>query len=191
MTVKLVAGVGYNDFKYKSSGTKEHSLWRSMLARCYNESNLLKKPAYLGCTVSENFKNYSYFYEWCNEQIGFGNKGWCLDKDLLIKGNKIYSEDNCVFVPMIVNNIIVKADSIRGEFPIGVVYDKDRNKFQSKFWSNNKPVHLGRFDTPEEAFYAYKKAKESYIKSVALKWKDQIDPRAYDALMNYQVDITD
>jgi hypothetical protein len=34
-------------------------------------------------------------------------------------------------------------------------------------------------------------AKEAYIKEVANKWKDQIDPRAYEALMSYQVEIND
>ena len=34
-------------------------------------------------------------------------------------------------------------------------------------------------------------ARESYVKEVANKWKDQIDPRVYEALMNYQVEITD
>ena len=94
---KLVAGVGYNSGVYPSVKVKEHALWRSMLARCYTERNLKKKPNYIGCTVSDNFKMYEFFYEWCNEQIGFNaidenGRQFALDKDLLIKGNKIYSE---------------------------------------------------------------------------------------------------
>ena len=50
---------------------------------------------------------------------------------------------------------------------------------------------LGGFDTPEEAFLAYKQAKEAYIKEVANKWKGQIDPKVYEALMNWNVEITD
>ena len=46
-------------------------------------------------------------------------------------------------------------------------------------------------DCAEEAFLAYKQAKELHIKEVANKWKDQIDPRVYEALMNYTVEITD
>ena len=42
-----------------------------------------------------------------------------------------------------------------------------------------------------EAFNAYKKAKENYLKELANKWKGKIDPRAYEALMNYEVEITD
>ena len=54
-----------------------------------------------------------------------------------------------------------------------------------------KVTYLGMFKTVEEAFQAYKQAKEAYIKEVANKWKDQIDNRVYKALMNYQVEITD
>ena len=51
--------------------------------------------------------------------------------------------------------------------------------------------YLGTFDTELETFHAYKQAKEAYVKELAEKWKDQIDPRVYEALMNYQVEITD
>ena len=51
--------------------------------------------------------------------------------------------------------------------------------------------HLGSFKTEIEAFKAYKIAKESFVKEQANKWKDEIDERAYEALMNYQVEITD
>lgn len=45
--------------------------------------------------------------------------------------------------------------------------------------------------TPEEAFAVYKREKEKYIKEVANKWKDQIDPRVYESLMNWTIEITD
>ena len=52
-------------------------------------------------------------------------------------------------------------------------------------------MHIGTFDTEYNAFLAYKHMKESYVKEMAEKWKDQIDPRAHEALMNWCVDITD
>ena len=33
--------------------------------------------------------------------------------------------------------------------------------------------------------------KEQHAKVLANKWKDKIDPRAYEALMKWNVDITD
>ena len=57
--------------------------------------------------------------------------------------------------------------------------------------NKGKREHLGYFKTEVEAFNAYKTAKESFIKEQANKWKGKIDNRAYNALMNYQVEITD
>lgn len=199
--IPSVYGVGITGDKYSPTykdvfGNRkirpEYSIWRGLLNRCYNESSREKYPTYESCYVSENFKHYEYFYEWCNKQVGFGNTGWTLDKDLLIKGNKIYSEDTCVFLPQELNNLLVKNNKSRGQYPIGVSYHKTNKKFTATCGRGNSTVMtVGFFNTPEEAFYAYKKAKEDFIKEQALKWKDKIDPRAFQALMNYQVDIDD
>ena len=107
--VPSVCGVGILGTKYppKVNGvrTKEYELWCNMLKRCYSEVYKKQRPTYEGCKVSDNFKNYEYFYEWCNQQIGFGNQGWHLDKDLLTKGNKVYSEDSCIFIPSEINTL--------------------------------------------------------------------------------------
>ena len=50
---------------------------------------------------------------------------------------------------------------------------------------------LGLFDTPELAFQAYKTFKEAYIKEQAELYKDSIEPRAYQALLNYEVSLDD
>ena len=57
--------------------------------------------------------------------------------------------------------------------------------------NKGKPENLGYFKTEIEAFNAYKTAKESFVKEQAEKWKGKIDERAYNALMNYRVEITD
>lgn len=137
------------------------------------------------------FKSYSYFYDWCQNQIGFGTPGWQLDKDILIKGNKIYSEDLCIFVPKDINTILEKSDAIRGVDPIGVSFCKDRNKFQVAIRKNGKRIALGRYVCREYAFSIYKEAKEYHIKLMAEKYKSVIDKRAYNALILYSVKITD
>lgn len=55
----------------------------------------------------------------------------------------------------------------------------------------NKNKNIGSFNTPEEAFEAYKTAKEKQIKEVADKWKPLIKPKVYQAIYNYKVEITD
>ena len=50
-----------------------------------------------------------------------------------------------------------------------------------------KRKRLGKYDTPEEASAAYVLAKESYVKELAHEWKDKVEPKAYQALLNWTV----
>ena len=191
-----VYSIGIVGTKYPSTIngvlTKEYDLWQNMLKRCYSDKYQKKQPTYEGCEVSDNFKSYEYFYDWCNSQVGFGNKDWQLDKDLLVKGNKVYSEYSCVFLPNEINLLLTKREASRGECLIGVHYHKRDKAFMAKVCKNKKgSEHLGYFKTEIEAFNAYKVAKEAFVKEQAEKWKDKIDIRAYNALMNYQVSIDD
>ena len=191
-----VYGIGISGTKYpiKVNGviTKEYTLWTHMLQRCYSDTYKKKQPTYEGCEVSDNFKRYEYFYEWCHKQVGFGNEDWHLDKDLLIKGNKVYSESTCVFIPKEINSVLTKCTASRGEYLIGVCWHKRDKVFMATVSKNKgKQEYLGYFNTEIEAFNAYKQAKESFVKEQAEKWKGKIDERAYDALMNYEVEIDD
>ena len=198
--VPSVYGIGVSGNKYPSMingvQTKEYTLWQSMLERCYSDTCKKKYPNYIDCEVSDNFKSYEYFYEWCHKQTGFNNEGnespFHLDKDLLIKGNKVYSESTCVFIPAEVNTLLTKRTASRGEHLIGVCWSETNKAFKAQVSkSKGKSEHLGYFKTELEAFNAYKVAKESFVKEQANKWKLQIDERAYKALMNYTVEITD
>ena len=191
-----IYGIGVVGTKYLTYEcgvqTKEYTLWKNMLERCYSDTYKKKHPTYKDCECSENFKSYEYFYEWCHSQIGFSNQGWHLDKDLLTEGNKVYSENICVFIPSEINKVLVKREALRGEYLIGVSWHKKGKAFVATVNKNKgKREHLGSFTTEIEAFNAYKQAKESFIKEQANKWESQIDPRAYEALMNYEVEITD
>ena len=194
-TVYGVGITGDSQVKVDGKHTKEYRLWRDMLNRCYNVGYQEVQPTYIDCSVSEYFKYLQYFKEWCNNQIGFNSvdekgKPFALDKDILVKGNRVYNEDVCVFVPSEINNVLTKRGNKRGDCVVGV------RKYKDKFIatvSTGKRVqdHLGIFKTEKDAFQAYKEAKESYIKEIAEKWRDQIDPRVYNTLMNYEVNIDD
>jgi len=196
----LVCGIGVNEGKYPAKvggkNTREYILWRNMLLRC-TENGLDKNPSYTGTTCSENFKSYTFFHEWCQEQIGFENKDengrfWHLDKDLLTKGNKLYSEYVCVFVPHRINLMLTKSDATRGEWPVGVYLNKPCEKFIAYCSTGGgKRQHLGLFTAPQDAFLVYKAFKETLIKQVAGEYKHQLDARVYEALTNYKVDEND
>ena len=193
---KLVFGVGFNDKTRPTfvdgKKVKEYKLWKDMLKRCFSEKEQARYPTYKGCNVSDNFLNYSYFYDWCQEQIGFGKvdekgRSWCLDKDLLFVGNKTYSETTCVFVPQEINKFFNEYGNARGEYPIGVYFDKQKGKFKAQCAVNGKIKNLGRFNTPQEAFAVYKPFKEDLCKQLALKWQHEIDSRLFNAMMKWEV----
>ena len=187
--------LGFNDrtVQINKSGDTiyEYKLWNQVRSRCFSKSHQAKDVSYIGCSISDNFLNFTFFFNWCNNQIGFGNEGWELDKDILVKGNKIYSEDTCCFVPSELNKLLLSHRRGRGEHPIGVSYCKLNKRFRASVRKDMKKKTLGYYSTAEEAFYAYKQAKEAHIKEVANKWKDQIDIRVYEALMKYEVEIMD
>lgn len=197
---KLVQGIGFKGNDYPTYGgekqLKEYSLWCSMLFRC-TDKHWASRPTYIGTTCAENFKSYTFFYGWCQTQIGFNLKdengrGWHLDKDILTRGNKVYSEDTCVFVPQRINLLLTKREASRGEYPVGVYWNTGNRKYIARCSCGaSKMTYLGSFNTPQEAFLAYKTFKEALIKEVANEYKEQLDSRVYQALMNYEVNEND
>ncbi len=191
----LVFGVGVNDWDgavyVDGKIIKEYVLWRNMLKRCFSEEYKQKYPTYEGVTCSKEWLSMTTFIEDVSQMKGFGFDERSLDKDILQKGNKLYSKNTCCFVPQEINKLLTKSDKTRGEWPIGVHFNKERGKFMTQLNVNGKAGYLGLFTTPEEAFQAYKTAKESQIKVVARKWQHLLDERVFQALIAYEVNIND
>ncbi|AIW03249.1 hypothetical protein CPT_Mater92 [Bacillus phage Mater] len=181
----------FKSYDENHKATAEYKTWKQMLRRCYDKAHQEKWPTYIGCEVSEKWHNFQTFAAWYNENIYNASETVCLDKDILIKGNKVYSPDTCIFVPERINLLFVKSNRTRGDLPIGVVFDKSRGKYAAKFRYQGQTKNLGRFTTVEEAFLAYQTAKEKYIKETANQYKEFIPERLYNALIAYKVDITD
>ena len=195
-SLPTTCGFGYIDIEGASIGRnaiREYRLWNAMITRCYNENLRFKHESYKDCHVSEEWRYLSNFKDWCHQQIGFDQEGFHLDKDILVKGNKVYSPETCCFVPPEINGFLLNGNSYRGDLPVGVVLDKGAKKprYRARLSKYGKYHCYGSYSNPTDAFIAYKQAKEDFAKELAEKWKDQIDPRAYNALMKYQVEITD
>lgn len=184
-----VYGVGINDYDGSTVKLLSYSKWNNMLMRCYDRNYHKKKPTYSDCFVCDEWLLFSNFKKWFDEHY---IDGYVLDKDILIKGNKVYSPDTCCFVPSALNSLLTKRDFHRGSYPIGV-QKPPRGRFLASIHINGKTTKIGRFDTIEEAFAAYKQAKEKHIKEVAQSYfdKGEIAEHVYKALMNYKVEITD
>ncbi len=175
-----------------------YAVWYGMLQRCYSEKCQQKYPTYKNCTVCEEWLYYPNFKKWYEENYyEIDGQRMHLDKDILNKGNKVYSPENCVFVPQGVNKVFTKNDANRGDYPVGVSWNKQNKKYRANCSifdiENNKYVYmyLGLHNTPEEAFKVYKTTKEKNIKQVAEYYKGQIPSKLYEAMYRYEVEITD
>lgn len=91
----VIFAVGFIGDGKHSSTSKYYSIWHNMLARCYELPSHMKNPTYWFCTVSREWCNFQNFADWC--EINYID-GFEIDKDIKVKGNKVYSSDTCLFV---------------------------------------------------------------------------------------------
>ena len=183
----------------KTVNTWEYDRWQSMLRRCFDNKLKERKPTYKDVTCCNRwlcFANFLEDFEILKQEYNWDDDiKLNLDKDILHKGNKIYSLENCVLVPDWINLLFIKRDNDRGSYPVGVSYHKGAKKYQANCHVNGKRIMLGYYNTIEEAFNAYKIAKKQEIKRVAneciLKGFISKDSRLYKAMISYQVEIDD
>lgn len=186
----LYFGVGNRgDYLINTRGERLHSfdIWYKMLARCYSCKK--EYSTYKDCTVCKEWLFFPTFKKWYD--INYV-EGYALDKDILLKGNKIYSPQTCCFIPIEVNSLFTKNNIRRGDLPIGVKR-KGKHKYEASLSINNNLKYLGSFCTVNEAFNAYKKSKEENIRKIAteLYFSNKIAKKVYNALMNYEVEFND
>lgn len=182
---------GNNNYKINKK-LPSYNTWHAMMTRCYSESLHKAEPRYKDCTVCDEWHNLYEFNKWyLNNHYTVPNQRMELDKDIIHRGNKIYNPENCVFVPHLINSLILNATTIRGEFPVGVYYDKYPKRYVASMNYRGKNIKIKYCETPVEAFIWYKWFKEEYIKEVADEYKEFIPVRLYNALYNWSVKITD
>lgn len=181
---RLIQGIGINDANYVTQPTidgklkkcKIYQTWQDMFNRCYSPTYLSRFPTYMGCSVEKGWHSFMCFRGWMLNQNYEGKQ---LDKDLLIPGNKVYSEDTCCFISRALNMFMTEGTSIRGGLPLGVSING--NKYMSRcnnpFTKTSKC--LGTFNTVEEAHQAWKQYKHELALQYA---KLETDPRIITAL---------
>ena len=200
-TQKLVYGVGITDTDYvvqkmetiEVNGVRKRKLvwicpyyrvWKNMLQRCYSTKYQERQPTYKGCSVSEEWLRFSNFRKWMMAQDWEGKQ---LDKDLLFEGNKVYGAELCVFVSGMVNLFTSNRGNDRGEWLIGVDWNKRDGNFRSSCRNSftKKSEHLGYFKCELEAHKAWLKRKLELAHQLAAI---QTDERVAKALINRYTD---
>lgn len=195
--MNLVCGVGVNDAPYivdvrqlvgYVGGRRKYRVvwtcpyyrtWANMLSRCYNIGYQKKSPTYVDCSVCEEWQLFSNFRSWMEQQDWEGKQ---IDKDILSPKNRVYGPEVCVFVSKQVNIFVTERGASRGEWPIGVYWNKNKQRFNAQC---NNPIskkreNLGYFTCPEEAHQTWLKRKLELARLLA---EEQDDPRVANALV--------
>ncbi len=177
------------------------SVYNSMYMRCYDAETKKMFPHYRDCTMYEGWKqDKDLFIEWFEQNYyQVLNEASEIDKDLLFKGNKIYSPSTCCILPQTLNRMLsncVKPQSGRygkkyKDLPLGVSYDEARDKYYGFITMDSRlggeKINLGYYDTPDEAFAEYKRHKQAYILMMADLYKNHIPKNIYQALLKFEV----
>jgi hypothetical protein len=183
MKERLVFGVGINDLPgWRKKDCPIYGTWYSMLIRCYSRNFQKNNPSYKGVTVCEEWKSFSTFKQWMEKK---DYKDKCLDKDILIPGNKEYGPDACMFVDPLINTQKVRIDPqkpIPGKkYPQGVHLRRNKgpNTYFSQIMIDGEKINIATFSTVEAASSAYCKEKAKHLRELAekqepalLRWAD-------------------
>ena len=181
--MKLVYGVGVNDHfdgvhKIVNGNPVKiisYTSWVDMIRRCYSAAFQEKYPTYKGSSVCEEWKSFKSFKSWFDVNHV---DGWSLSVCIL-SGSRIYSPENCIYVPEWLNNFTLDHSAKRGANPIGVTFIKSKGKFRAKCRVVGcGQEHIGYFQSADEASSAYKQRKLEIAAEKKLEM-DVIDARIY------------
>ena len=181
----IICGIGFigiGNYSYKSH-PRIYDCWDKIFDRCYNEDAQLNKPTYIGCTVCERWWNFQNFAPDYLLMVG-SDKSYHLDKDLYAKDNKVYSPEKCCLLPPQINIALIYKS--QNDLEPGVSISNGK-VFRALISIDGQNVDLGYYSTEQEAFLVYKSAKEDYIKELSNRYKNDLDSRAYKALMIWEI----
>ena len=103
-----------------------YKCWQNMLERCYSDKYQKKYPTYKGCYVSEGWLYYPNFKNWYdNNYYEINNQTSQLDKDILIKYNKVYSPTLAYLFQILSIHYLLNAKKVEEIFQLEFVIIKE------------------------------------------------------------------
>lgn len=147
---EVVAGLA----KHNLTGSDIYMRWASMKYRCKD----LNDPVYggKGITYDPSWEDFEQFYADMHE--GFSPE-LEIDRIDVTKG---YSKENCRWVTHCENNFNKNIQSNNSTGKTGVSFHKPTGKYRAYITVEKKPIHLGLFDSVEEATKRRREAELKY-----------------------------
>lgn len=185
---KTCFGVGFiGEGIFNSSIKNEHigiyRIWSGMMSRGYSENWKGLKPTYADVVVCEEWHNLQVFGEWILNHPFYG-LGYHLDKDLLFKGNRLYSPNTCTLIPDEIN-IIFKSYNVKNrkvDLPRCVDYEESSGMFRVNGSLDGKAVYVGRYKTVCEAERAALDFEQRRWKHLVNKWEGKVEDKVIDKI---------
>lgn len=183
-----IYGIAEHDIYINDNGVISQ-MWRSMLDRCYSKTFHKHHPYYVGCEVCDEWLKLSNFYNWVKDPCNGYKSGYHLDKDILVRNNKVYSPETCCFVPTEINTMFTKTNK-KVDSKLSIT---KYGTFYVRIYSGGKYDKGKVFRNKSDAVAFYKLNKEQNIKNIAEKYfkNGLIVEKVYQALMSYEVKIND
>lgn len=142
--------------KHGMTGTPIYRKWKNIKGRCFNpNTSNYKWYGGRGITMCQKWKDD--FYEFYKDVGDIPFEGAELDR---IYNNGNYEPNNVRWVDHRTNSNNRRKYHNKTGYT-GVTYKPNSDKYQAQLYKNKKFIYLGLFDTPEEAYKAYLKAKEN------------------------------
>lgn len=150
-----------------------YKMWYNMLYRANKQGG-----SYKDSSVCQEWLYFPNFHDWAKKQKY--QKGWHLDKDIIVRGNKMYSPYTCCFLPPEINTFFEKSNNA-----VGYGMNRSKTKYVSFIRSKGKKLHLGTFDTKEEAQMAYITKKKELLEELIKEYSSCLSEEIIFYLKKY------
>lgn len=186
----IVEGVGINDLslcgphyywnpeKNDSICTPEYKMWYEMIRRSYSEKlkDFTPSTKQSSCCVEWLHRyNFKLWYDSQKHYKDSSGKLLCLDKDILVLGNKEYGPKTCALVPQYINVVMrdISGEKKDSALPLWAYYQKPTqdmiNEYNRPYFSkvvcNKKTFRGSSHKLPLDAH-----SEGQLLKAKSLEW---------------------